>query len=45
MPLSIQVINMATRRMLAMQIYTPDVMVVEELEESLRGSGGFGSTG
>ena len=27
------------------QIYTPDVVVVEELEESVRGAGGFGSTG
>ena len=27
------------------QIYTPDVEVVEELEESVRGAGGFGSTG
>ncbi|KAF4170949.1 hypothetical protein CNMCM8927_006629 [Aspergillus lentulus] len=27
------------------RIYTPDVMVVEELEESVRGAGGFGSTG
>lgn len=27
------------------QIYTPEVMVVEELEESVRGAGGFGSTG
>ncbi len=28
-----------------MQIYTPEVAVVEELEESVRGAGGFGSTG
>ncbi len=28
-----------------MQIYTPEVVVVEELEESVRGAGGFGSTG
>ncbi|THC97321.1 hypothetical protein EYZ11_003212 [Aspergillus tanneri] len=27
------------------RIYTPEVMVVEELEESARGAGGFGSTG
>lgn len=27
------------------QIYTPEVAVVEELEESVRGAGGFGSTG
>lgn len=27
------------------QIYTPEVSVVEELEESVRGAGGFGSTG
>jgi dUTP pyrophosphatase len=27
------------------RIYTPEVMVVEELEESVRGAGGFGSTG
>lgn len=27
------------------QIYTPDVVVVEKLEESVRGAGGFGSTG
>jgi dUTP pyrophosphatase len=27
------------------QIYTPDVVVVEQLEESVRGAGGFGSTG
>ena len=27
------------------QIYTPEVLVVEELEESVRGAGGFGSTG
>jgi dUTP pyrophosphatase len=27
------------------QIYTPDVLVVEQLEESVRGAGGFGSTG
>ncbi|KAJ5115448.1 hypothetical protein NUU61_001207 [Penicillium alfredii] len=26
-------------------IYTPEVTVVEELEESVRGGGGFGSTG
>lgn len=31
--------------MISMQIYTPEVMVVEELEESIRGAGGFGSTG
>lgn len=28
-----------------MQIYTPEVEVVEELAESVRGAGGFGSTG
>ena len=28
-----------------LQIYTPEVAVVEELEESIRGAGGFGSTG
>lgn len=28
-----------------LQIYTPEVAVVEELEESVRGAGGFGSTG
>lgn len=27
------------------QIYTPDVVEVQELEESVRGAGGFGSTG
>ncbi|GES60287.1 dUTP diphosphatase [Aspergillus terreus] len=27
------------------RIYTPEVVVVEELEESVRGAGGFGSTG
>ena len=27
------------------QIYTPEVVVVEQLEESVRGAGGFGSTG
>lgn len=27
------------------QIYTPEIQVVEELEESVRGAGGFGSTG
>lgn len=27
------------------RIYTPDVLEVEELEESVRGEGGFGSTG
>ena len=27
------------------QIYTPEVIVVEELEETVRGVGGFGSTG
>ena len=29
----------------SIQIYTPEVTVVEELEESVRGAGGFGSTG
>lgn len=28
-----------------LQIYTPEVKVVDELEESIRGAGGFGSTG
>ena len=28
-----------------LQIYTPEVVVVEKLEESVRGAGGFGSTG
>jgi hypothetical protein len=27
------------------QIYTPEVVVVEQLEASVRGAGGFGSTG
>lgn len=27
------------------RIYTPEVTVVEKLEESVRGAGGFGSTG
>ena len=27
------------------RIYTPDVVVVAELEETVRGAGGFGSTG
>ncbi|OCH95947.1 dUTP pyrophosphatase [Obba rivulosa] len=27
------------------RIYTPDVMEVEDLDETLRGAGGFGSTG
>ncbi|KAL3481175.1 dUTPase-like protein [Aspergillus californicus] len=27
------------------RIYTPEVMIVEELAESVRGAGGFGSTG
>ena len=27
------------------RIYTPPVVVVEELEDSVRGAGGFGSTG
>ncbi len=27
------------------RIYTPDVVEVQELEESTRGAGGFGSTG
>ena len=27
------------------RIYTPDVLVVEKLEKSIRGAGGFGSTG
>lgn len=27
------------------RIYTPEIAVVEELEESVRGAGGFGSTG
>jgi dUTP pyrophosphatase len=28
-----------------LQIFTPDVVVVQELEETVRGAGGFGSTG
>ena len=27
------------------RIWTPEVVVVQELEESVRGAGGFGSTG
>lgn len=27
------------------RIYTPEVVEVEDLEESVRGAGGFGSTG
>lgn len=27
------------------QIYTPEVLVVDQLEETIRGAGGFGSTG
>ena len=27
------------------RIYTPEVVEVQELEESVRGAGGFGSTG
>lgn len=27
------------------RIYTPDVLVVDQLEDSVRGAGGFGSTG
>jgi dUTP pyrophosphatase len=27
------------------RIYTPEVLEVEELEDSVRGAGGFGSTG
>ena len=27
------------------RIYTPDIVEVEDLEESVRGAGGFGSTG
>jgi dUTP pyrophosphatase len=27
------------------QIYTPEVLVVDQLEETVRGQGGFGSTG
>lgn len=27
------------------RIYTPDIVEVTELEESVRGAGGFGSTG
>lgn len=27
------------------QIYTPEVAVVQELPDSMRGAGGFGSTG
>ena len=33
------------RKLIARQIYTPEIKVVEELEESVRGAGGFGSTG
>jgi dUTP pyrophosphatase len=29
----------------SIQIYTPEVVEVEQLEESVRGAGGFGSTG
>ena len=28
-----------------LQIYTPEVLVVDQLEDSVRGAGGFGSTG
>jgi len=36
----------ARRRMLIrLQIATPEVVVVEKLDESVRGAGGFGSTG
>lgn len=31
--------------MAGQQIYTPEVVEVENLEESVRGAGGFGSTG
>ena len=27
------------------RIYTPEILVVDKLEESVRGAGGFGSTG
>jgi dUTP pyrophosphatase len=27
------------------QIYTPEIVVVEQLDETVRGAGGFGSTG
>lgn len=27
------------------RVYTPDVIEVQDLEETLRGAGGFGSTG
>ena len=27
------------------RIYTPEILVVDELEETIRGAGGFGSTG
>lgn len=27
------------------RIYTPEILIVGELEESIRGAGGFGSTG
>jgi len=30
---------------LAGQIYTPEIVEVDQLEESVRGAGGFGSTG
>lgn len=27
------------------RIYMPEILIVDELEESIRGAGGFGSTG
>ncbi|KAL2389508.1 hypothetical protein RJ035_002198 [Blastomyces gilchristii] len=37
--------NMAGADISIFQIYTPEVVEVEQLEESVRGAGGFGSTG
>ena len=31
--------------LISVQIYTPEIVVVEQLEETVRGAGGFGSTG
>lgn len=38
-------VNWRSKLTFIAQIYTPEVLVVEELEESVRGAGGFGSTG
>ena len=38
-------IDLVSRALIVVQIYTPEVTIVEELEESVRGAGGFGSTG